>query len=168
MSREYLIPMANVTVAGSPQSLIYFQPPTAAGNNSSLELLRMFLSQHANATSAQQPVQISTQVSTFPTLTAQTPTKLKQNDPASLLTGGTAGAAGTCGINASAEGAGAKTVMWRDAFNVLNGWLWVPTPPETVIAPANPTTPVGYGIVFPTAPTSTANWNGGLVYREIG
>jgi hypothetical protein len=127
----------------------------------------MFASQAANATSNQQRIQISTQVSTFPTLTSQAPVTLKSGDPASKITGGTAGAAGTSGINASAEGAGGKTVIYGDAFNVLNGWLWVPTPYETIIEAAQ-STAHGIGLVFPANPTTTTNWNAGAVFREIG
>lgn len=166
MSREYIIPATNVSVANQPVSLAFVQAPNAAPMVA-LEFLRMFCSQAANATSAQQRIQISRQVSTFPTLTSQAPVQLKDNDPASKITGGTAGAAGTSGINASAEGAGAKTVLYGDAFNVLNGWLWVPTPYETITEAAN-STAEGLGLVFPAAPATLTNWNAGMVFREIG
>lgn len=166
MAREYVIPATNVTVANQAVSLIFFQAMTAAPV-CALEVLRCYVSQAANATSAQQRIQISTQVSTFPTLTSQAPVAIKAGDPASKITGGTAGAAGTSGINASAEGAGGKTVLIPDAFNVLNGWLWVPTPAETIIESAQ-STARGLGLVFPAAPTTLTNWNAGMVFREIG
>jgi hypothetical protein len=90
---------------------------------------------------------------------------LKRGDPASKLVGGTTGAAGTAGINASAEGAGAKSILHEDAFNVLNGWLWVPTPAETIIVPPGAE---GFGLHLPVTVVSTANWAFGVVYREIG
>lgn len=83
----------------------------------------------------------------------------------SLIAGGTAGAAGTCGINASAEGAGAKTVIWDDAFNVVNGYLWVPMPWETIIIPAGSTS--GYGLFLPVAPGVLLNWAFGVTFREL-
>ena len=99
-------------------------------------------------------------------MTAATPTKLKVSDPnASVIAGGTAGAAGTAGINASAEGAGSKTTVWDDAFNVLNGWLHVPTPAETRIMPAGYAQ--GLGLFFPVAPQTLTNWAFGTVFREI-
>jgi hypothetical protein len=99
-------------------------------------------------------------------LTSATPVKLKPADPnASVITGGTAGAAGTAGVNASAEGAGTKTTVLEDAFNVLNGWLHVPTPPESRIMPAGSTS--GQGLFFPVAPSTLTNWAFGLIFREV-
>jgi len=166
MSRQYIIPAANVSVANQAVSLVFIQAPTAAPVVV-LEFLRAFVSQAANATSAQQRVQLNRQVATFPTLTSQAPVQLKDSDPASKIIGGTAGAAGTSGTNASAEGAGAKTVIYGDAFNVLNGWLWVPTPYETIIESAQATAE-GFGLVFPAAPGTLTNWNFGLVFQELG
>jgi hypothetical protein len=167
VSRSYSITAANVSVAGTgPSTMVFVQAPSSAPIVV-LDILRAWASQAANATSAQQRIQISRQVSTFPTLTSATPTPLSGNDPASKIVGGTAGAAGTCGINASAEGSGAKTVIYPDAFNVLNGWLYVPTPFEVITESAQ-STAEGLGIVFPANPTTTTNWNVGLDYVERG
>jgi hypothetical protein len=163
VAREYVISAAGITVAGAT-TLIFVNP--AAAPSSNLEILRMWVSQSANATSAQQRIQVETQVTAFPTLTSATPQKLKRNDGVSIITGGTTGAAGTSGINASAEGAGAKTVIFEDAFNVLNGWLWVPTPSEKIVMPAGSTS--GLGLFFPVAPTTLTNWAFGMVFAEIG
>ncbi len=163
MAREFSISAAGVTVAGAT-TLIFVNP--AAAPNFNLEFLRFWIGQSANATSAQQRAQLETQVSAFPTLTAATPAKLKPADPnASIITGGTAGAAGTAGTNASAEGAGAKTAVYDDVFNVLNGWLHVPTPPETRIMPAGFAS--GLGLFFPVAPATLTNWAFGLIFREV-
>lgn len=162
MSREYIVPAVNITLANQAVTLAFVNP----GATCSLEFLRAWASQAANATSAQQRVQLSTQVTAFPTLVSQTPAKTKLLDPVSQITGGTAGAAGTAGINASAEGAGAKTVAIPDSFNVLNGWLWVPTPRETLIMNASAAS--GLGLHFPAAPATLTNWNGGLLYSELG
>jgi hypothetical protein len=161
--REFSISAGGITVAGA-STLIFVNPPGAPNPN--IEFLRFWASQSANATSAQQRIQIETQASVFPTLTGATPTKLKPADPnASVITSGTAGAAGTAGINASAEGAGTKTTVWDDAFNVLNGWLHVATPPETRVMPAGFTQ--GLGLYFPAAPGTLTNWAFGAVFREI-
>src|SRR5215472_16061472 len=143
--REFSISTAGVTVVGAT-TLIFVNP--AAAVNPNLEFLRFWVGQSANATSAQQRIQLDTQASAFPTLTSSTPTKLKVADPnASVITGGTAGAAGTAGINASAEGAGTKTPVWDDAFNVLNGCLHVPTPRDAggLCARCQPVLPSGAG-----------------------
>ena len=160
--REFSISAGGITVAGTT-TLIFVNPAAAPSVN--IEFLRYWIGQSANATSAQQRVQLVTQVTAFPTLTSATPVKLKPADPnASVIIGGTAGAAGTAGTNASAEGAGTKTVVWEDAFNVLNGWLHVPTPPEARVMPAGSTS--GQGLYLPVAPTTLTNWAFGEVYRE--
>lgn len=158
MSREYVVPNTNFTAGAI--TLIFVNPGTTA----TLEFLRAWVSQAGSATSAQQRVQLSTQVTAFPTLTSQAPVKLKLSDPASAITGGVAGAAGTSGITASAEGAGGKTVIYPDSFNVLNGWLWVPSPPETMVMNAGGAS--GLGLFLPVAPSSTANYSAGMTFRE--
>lgn len=161
MAREYAISAGGITLANQAVTLVFINP----GVTQSIEILRCWVSQSANATSAQQRVQLVTQVTAFPTLTSTTPAKLKIIDPVSVIAGGTAGAAGTCGTNASAEGAGAKTVLINDCFNVLNGWLWVPTPAETIVMNASAAS--GFGLHLPVAPATLTNWSFGLVYREL-
>lgn len=161
MSREYVLSVGGITLANQAVTLAFINP----GATQSIEILRCWVSQSANATSAQQRVQLVTQVTAFPTLVSTTPARLKLIDPVSVIVGGTAGAAGTCGTNASAEGAGAKTVLFNDAFNVLNGWLWVPTPPETIVMNASAAS--GFGLHFPVAPATLTNWSCGIVFREL-
>lgn len=152
-----------LTVIGA-NTLNFINPPAAPSIN--VEYLRHWVGQAANATSAQQRIQLATQVTAFPTVVSQTPAKLKRNDPnASTITGNTAGAAGTCGINASAEGAGSKTAWWDDTFNVLNGYLRVPTPAETELVPAGSLS--GVNLWFPTAPTTLTGWTWGQIFREV-
>jgi hypothetical protein len=163
MAREFVVSSAGITLANQAVTLVFINP--AAAPNFNIEILRCWVGQSANATSAQQRVQLETQVTAFPTLVSATPAKLKRADPnVSIIVGGTAGAAGTAGINASAEGAGGKTVIQEDAFNVLNGWLWVPTPAETIVMPAGSTS--GFGMFFPVAAATLTNWAFGVVYRE--
>jgi len=165
--REYIISAGGITLANQAVTLVFVNP--AAGPSSTLEFYEAWASQSANATSAQQRVQLVTQVTAFPTLTSATPAKLNLGDPSSVITGGTAGAAGTSGINASAEGAGTKTVRWEDAFNVLNGWHWGPFP-----VGASPCIRLrageasGFGLHFPVAAATLTNWAFGLCFREIG
>jgi len=160
MARTYTVAGANLTLANQAVSLVFVN----VGTTTSLEFLRMWASQSSSNNTAQQRVQINTQVSAFPTLTSQTPAKNWLLDPASQITGGSAGAAGTAGVNASAEGAGAKTILYPDAFSIVNGWLWVPTPPETYTLNAGAAS--GMGLHFPAAPGSLGNWNAGMVFRE--
>lgn len=163
MAREFSISAGGITVVGAT-TLIFLNP--AAAPNANIAIKRLWVNQSANASSAQQRVQVVTQVTVFPTLTSATPRPHKHADAtASIIVGGTAGAAGTCGINASAEGAGAKTVKFEDAFNVLNGWLWIPTPAEEVVMPAGSVS--GIGLYFPVAPATLGGWSFGLTYAEV-
>ena len=160
--REFAVSDAGITIAGAT-TLVFVNP--IAAPNVNLEFLRAWVGQSANATSAQQRVELETQVTAFPTLTSATPRALKFADAVSVIVGGTAGAAGTTGTNASAEGAGAKTSRWEDAFNVLNGWLWVPTPKETIVMPAGSAS--GLGLFLPIAPATLTNWAFGMVFAEV-
>lgn len=151
-----------LTVAGAT-TLNFLNPTAAPGMN--IKFLRHWVGQAANATSAQQRIQLATQVTAFPTLTSVTPRKLKLQDQISAIVGGTAGAAGTCGINASAEGAGAKTLWWDDTFNVLSGFLKVLTPDDFEVIPAAFAS--GVNLWFPTAPGTLTGWNWGQNYAEV-
>ena len=112
-----------------------------------------------------QRIQLVRQASAYPTLVSATPLALNESDGSGSITGGTAGAAGTAGITASAEGAGAKTVLFEDAFNVLTGYLYVPVPEERIVLAAGSTS--GFGVYFPAAPSSTSGWNVKVVWREV-
>jgi hypothetical protein len=163
MAKEYSVGGDGLTIANAAVTLAFIH--SAASVSPSLYIMRLWASQQGSATSAQQRVQAETQVTAFPTLVSATPRSLKQSDTvASIITGGTAGAAGTCGINASAEGAGAKTVMFGDNFNVLNGYLWVPTPREVIeLAPGHLS---GFGLFLPAAAATLSNWAVGINYAE--
>lgn len=162
MARAYNVPMSNATLANQAVTLVFVNP----GATASLRFLRAWAGQSGSATSAQQRVQLSTQASTWPTLTSVTPSKTSLLDPVSVIAGGTAGSAGTCGVNSSNEGVGAKTVLFSDAFNVLNGYLWVPTPAEVIVMNASASS--GLGLFLPAAASSLSGWNAGLTYEELG
>lgn len=161
--REYNVATGGVTVANASVTLVAIRAAAAPSVN--LECLRWWIGQSANATSAQQRVILATKGTAFSTLGALTPAQLKLQDTASVIVGSTTEAAGTAGVNASAEGAGAYVIISQDAFNVLNGWLMVPTPPETIIAPASH----GSALImqFPVAPATLTSWSFGLQYREV-
>jgi hypothetical protein len=163
VSREYNLAGSNVSVTNAATTLVFINPGASQG----FELLRLWAGQTGTATSAQYWVRTNTQVTAFPTVTSTTPTKLKFNDPASGITGGTSGAAGTAGINASAEGAGTKTyINPGDTMNNLNGYLWVPTPRELIALSAGIAS--GFGFGFGAAPGSLSGWQFGATYGEIG
>lgn len=161
--REFNVSAGGLTVTGST-TMVWVNPKGSPNVN--IEFLRWWLGQSANATSAQQRVQLNVQGTGFPTLTAATPAKLKPADPnASVIVGSTNGAIGSAGVNSSNDGTGALSQIHDDAFNVLNGWLYVPTPPETIVMPAGLGS--GLGMKFPVAPSTLTNWTAGAQFREI-
>jgi len=161
MSREYTINGAAQTVAGVT-TLVAIRPNT----NCALEIIRMWAGQSATATSAQQRIQWGRQAAVLPTVVSATPQKMKEGDPVSQIIGGTSLAVGTCGINASAEGGGVKSPIGHDSFNNVSGFLWLPTPDETIVL--SPSSALSFYLFFPTAPGSLTGWDFGVVYREIG
>jgi hypothetical protein len=168
MSREYSITMNNVTVT-STNTLVAVAP---GANQPVFEMLRAWCSQRYGATSGQQGIQLIEQ---YNGATANqvvgatvTPQSYSSFDPASKLTGSTvAGPGGVCTVNCTSDGNGAKNILYGDNFNVLNGWLWVPTPSETHKV-ANPSSTQNWGIYFPVTPATLTNWTAGCTYREIG
>ncbi len=163
-NRVYTVRFTNTTLTAAMPFV--FVNPKATGAGSALELISCRLSQSANATSIQERVEIFTQVTAFPTLVTVTPVPTKFGDPASGIVGGTAGAAGTIGVAGTVAGAGAKTIILSDAFNALNGWLYIPVPEErpTIGIAA---TAQGLGIWFPAGPTTLTGWSMTFVYAEL-
>ena len=165
MAREYTVSGDNITVAVAPQ-LVHLNPAAGGAGIPGFEVLRAWCSQRANATSNQQGIRLGTKLTAFPTLVSATPAKTKLGDPTANLTGNTTGAAGTAGINSSANGAGAEIGVYPDNFNVLNGWLWVATPPETMQFMPGGTS--SFFEQFTNTPTALTGWSFGVCYREIG
>lgn len=164
-SRQFTISKGAMTVANAAVTLLFINPSATVG----FRVLRAWVSQSGTPAANQQPVQLVTQVTSFPTLTSVTPSRGRMDEgaaSASGIVGGTAGAAGTCGVNASAEGAGAKTEKINDSFHISNGWLWLPTDKEQIALPA--AAAFGLGIFLPVAPTTLTGWVVGLTYEELG
>lgn len=163
MAREFIVSLGSSTVTSGSTTLVFLNPPAAPNFN--IAILRMWIGQAANATSAQQRVQLNSQITQFPTLVAATPAKVKRADPnVSVLVGSTTGAAATAGVGATSEGTGTKTQIADDTFNVLNGWLSVPTPDEIIVMPAGSTS--GFGMSFPALGGSTTGWSYGVTFAE--
>jgi hypothetical protein len=163
--RSYTVSGDNQTVVASPQ-LVFLNPSAGGAGVPGFEVLRAWVSQRANATSAQQGVCLGTKVTVFPTMVSATPAKTSLGLPTANLVGNTTGAAGTAGINSSANGGGAEIKVYPDNFNVLNGWLWVPTPAETMQFMPGGTS--GFFSQFTSTPGTLTGWSFGVVYREIG
>lgn len=143
-------------------TLLWINPSATQG----FRVLRAWAGVSGTPAAGQQRIQIVTQVTAFPTVVSATPRAHSFLGPTSGIVGGTTGAAGTCGVNASAEGAGAKTIRLEDQFNVQVGWLYVPTEKEIWEFPAANAS--GLGIYLPVAAVQLTNWVVGLTYEEMG
>lgn len=163
--RTYTVSGDNITVVAAPQ-LVFLNVSAGGVGVPGFEVLRAWVSQRANATSAQQGVCLGTKLTAFPTLVSATPSKTSLGLPTANLVGNTTGAAGSAGINSSANGGGAEIKVYPDNFNVLNGWLWVPTPAETMQFMPGGTS--GFFHQFTSTPGTLTGWSFGVVYREVG
>lgn len=164
-SRTYTLSGKNLTIIAGPVTLAFINPSANVG----IRLLRAWCSQRGSQASQNLNIQLSTQVTAFPTLVGATPASHHVGPgtpPISAIVSGTAGAAGTCGVNASAEGAGAKTIILPDAFNVLNGWLYVPTPNDEPIELAAGIAS-GLGLVLDGTALTLTGWTWGLTFAEL-
>lgn len=159
----YSVTMQNQTIIASSDLVIIHTDSTLATAGSNIEILRAWCSQNATETSEQLGIMLALQASAFGTYTSTTPTPHFVGGRISGIVGGTTGAEGTAGTDASANAAGTKTPIIYDGFNNLNGWLWVPTPEERIVIPSD--TAIVLAMVG-TATTLT-NWNAGITFREL-
>ena len=159
----YSVVMSNQTIIASADLVNIHTDSTLATAGSNIEILRAWVSQGATETSEQLGVQICLQASTFGTFSGVVPTPHFLGGKISGIVSGTTGAEGLAGVDASINGAGTKTAIIVDGFNNLNGWLWVPTPEERIIVPADTSITLA---MIGTATTLT-NWFAGMTYREL-
>ncbi len=157
-ARTYTVSGDDQTIIGGA-TLVFINPDTDVG----IDILRCWVGQDSSEAAEQQRINMVTQVTAFPTLVTATPQPHLLGE-VSKIVGGTAGAAGTCGINASAEGAGAKTIVIPDAVSNLNGFLWVATPEERITLAAAAAS--GFGLRMATTPTVLTGWSFGVTFRE--
>jgi hypothetical protein len=163
IERHDSVVMANQTVIANSEMVIIHTASGITSRASFIRLLRAWCSQAGTATSQMLGIQLALQASAFGTYTATTPAPTVVGGNVSGITGGTAGAAATAGTDSSANAAGTKTPLVYDAFNNLNGWLWVPVPEERIAVPSD--TAIVLALVG--TPTTLTNWNAGIVYEEV-
>lgn len=159
----YTVSMADATIVADATLIVVHTAATVAARGSIIQVLRVSVGQRGSDTSDQLGIIIGQKASVFPTVTAATPAPHFLGGPASGIAGGIAGAAATAGVDASVEGAGAVTNTVTDAFNNLNGWLWVPTPEERFIVPAD--TAVIVKLVG--TPATLTGWYADLTFLEL-
>lgn len=151
--RVYSVRMNKVAVTGAI-TLVQLK----AGSSSICRILRAWCSQFNQTSSVMQDILILRK-SAAATVTSFTPVLIDPGDAAANAAGGTS----ATGTNASAEGTDGD-ILVADNFNVLNGWLWVPTPEERIIVP-----PSGIvGLKFPDAPGSSMTVSAGFLFGEEG
>lgn len=160
MGSTYSVSANGVALAGA-STIVFIRPNTTR----SIEILRVEVSQSASATSAQVRINLVTQVSGFPTLTSATPIPLDDGAATCSISGGTSGAPGTAGIDATSEGGGTKTVLYAAAFNAPIGWAWVAGPDDRIVLTASSAS--GFGVHFKDAPANLNDWHCTVVFREL-
>lgn len=163
-ARTYTVGMSNLTVIANA-TLVFVNPSANVG----IRLIRAWCSQAGTLTSQNLGVKIFTQVTAFPTLVSATPATHHLGPgtpPVSAITGNTTGAAGTSGVNASANGAGTQTIVIPDSFNNQNGWLYVPTPTdEPIELAAGVASGLGLGIIG--TPGTLTGWSAAITFAEL-
>lgn len=159
----YSVTMQNQTIVADATLVIIHTDSTLATGGSNIEIMRAWVGQQASETSDQLGIMIAQKASAFGTYTSTTPVGHFIGGRVSGIVGGTAGAEGTAGTDASGEGAGTVTPIIYDGFNNLNGWLWVPTPEERIIVPTD--TAIILKIVG--TPAALGNWSAGITYHEL-
>ena len=159
---RYTVVMENQTIVADATLVIVHAAATWGTAGSLLEVVRCTISQNETETSQQLGAIIARKVTAFGTYTSTTPTPHAIGGPASGIAGGTSGAAATAGTDASAEGAGATTVIHTEGFNNLNGFLWVPTLEERLFVGPDQ----AVVLKLRGTPTTLTGWNATLTYIE--
>lgn len=163
MGAVYSVTMQNQTIIAASDMVIIRTAAAIGTRASNIRLLRAWCSQNETETSQQLGIMLALQASAFGTYTSTTPTPHVVGGAASGITGSTSAAAASAGTDASANAAGTKTPIIYDGFNNLNGWLWVPTPEERIILPADTAIVLA---MLGTATTLTG-WNAGITFEEL-
>jgi hypothetical protein len=151
-SKVYVVSLTRVAVTGAI-TLIQI----VAASTVPLQILRAEIGQTSSTTSTQQSIQLNRK-SAAATVTSFTPIKQgPSTDPAASAVGGTS----ATGTNASAEGTDTN-ILRQGVFNFLNGWLFLPTPPEECYVDA-----AGIiGLKLPVAPGSSTTFSADVVFQE--
>ena len=165
MGRRYTAHGENLTL-GTGSVLIALQTAASPNAGALVSIIRAEITQSASTTSAQARLVLSTR-DTAGTLTTTrvTPVNIVRGGPASALAGNTSviGAVARIGINSSADSGGTYTDGFAAAFNVLNGYLYLPVPEERITIPPSTV----WCARFAAAPASTTGWDITLVFEEL-
>jgi hypothetical protein len=142
--------VAQAQTVATAITILQIQAPGAAA----VEILRAWCQQSSSTTSAMARIEILRKTVGI-TGTAGPPTP----QPTEV---GAAAAGSVIAWRATAEGTDG-VILYEEAFNILNGWVYLPVPEERfAIGPANM-----LALKFPAAPPS-ASYTFGMVFRELG
>jgi hypothetical protein len=161
--QTYTVTMANLTVVADATLIIIRAATAWSSRGSLLEIERVTVDQQGTSTSQQLGVILAQKASAFGTYVSATPSPSSVGSVASAIAGGTTNAAATCGVNASAEGAGTVTNIHSMGFNNLNGFLWVPVPEERIWVGPDLT----FIVKLRGTPTTLTGWNAVLTFKEL-
>lgn len=163
--REYdVVGQTQTVTAGC--TLVLINPPAAR----LIEIVRCWMG-ITGVASAQATfgIQLGLKAAVFGTYVAATPAKHNTSDAASFIAGNTTGAAATAGINASAEGAGAVTLLYPDTVNPQIPWVWLPSQNNGETYKVSGADSLAFQMkLVGTAPSTLAGWNFGVTFRELG
>lgn len=166
MGRIYSVGAENITL-GTGNVLLAFQTNSGVGAGSNIGIRRIEVGQSGSTTAAQIRAALSTRnTSGTLTMTSVTPQPLSPvTGPASGLSGNTApaGAVARIGINSSADSGGTYTDHYYANFNNLNGWLWIPTPPEMIDVPPS----ILWCLRLLATPGTTTGWSFNVIFEEL-
>jgi len=130
------------------------------GTNGPIEVLRAALTQATSTTSTQVAAGLIRKSAAATVTLGVAGTHLLKQNPVNPASDASLGTSAT-GITASAEGTNGELSIQR-GFNILNGFEWLPTPEERVLAPQG-----GFlALTFLSAPPS-ATWHATIVAREL-
>lgn len=163
MDQVYKVTMASQTIIADSEMITIRAATAYSSRASKLAIIRMSCGQTSTTTSAQLSVRWGLKASAFGTFTSTTPAPTAIGTVASAITGSTSNAASSAGTDASANGAGTLTVLGQEAFNNLNGWLWVPTPEERIIVGPDLT----FVLQLQGTPSALTGWSADLTFMEL-
>lgn len=133
----------------------------AAGTGSPIILLSGSVTQRGSTTSAQEEISFvrkTAAATVTPGVVGTHVFKRSPNAPTPQLQLGAA----LTGVIASAEGTDGD-ILWREGFNVLNGFKYLPVPEERIVVPGGGI----IGLKFFTAPANQ-NWDFQTSLQELG
>jgi len=144
---------ASIATVTTAKTLIQIK----AGTASALEILRAWIT-NGTVTTDDNVEGIIVRKSAAATVTSFTPLLFDPSDQAAKAVGGTA----ATGHTATVEGTDTD-VLVREAFSVLAGWTWLPTPEERMVVPQGGIIALKSNIAITSATLVC-----GMIFREIG